>query len=91
VHLFEEDSAEGAVFVPEDSDVPLSRRARERLALEPDGRATIFRPGPADRPVATPARWERIDDGVRIRPAGGGALRVRHLSADRWLITSEAD
>ena len=46
VHVFEEDTAEGAVYRPEDDQIPLSRRPRERLeysrrrvGADPDCRA----------------------------------------------------
>ena len=57
VHVFEEDTAEGAVYRPEDDDIPLSRRPRERLELSADGTAKIITQGPDDRLVEKPATW----------------------------------
>jgi hypothetical protein len=57
VHVFEEDTPEGAVYRPEDGDIPLSRRPRERLELSADGTAKIITPGPDDRLVEKPATW----------------------------------
>jgi hypothetical protein len=57
VHVFEEDTAEGAVYRPEDDNIPLSRRPRERLELSADGTAKIITPGPDDRLIEKPATW----------------------------------
>jgi hypothetical protein len=57
VHVFEEDTAEGAVYRPENDDIPLSRRPRERLELSADGTAKIITQGPDDRLIAKPATW----------------------------------
>lgn len=57
VHVFEEDTAEGAVYRPEDGDIPLSRRPRERLELAADGTAKIITPGPDDRLIEKAATW----------------------------------
>jgi hypothetical protein len=84
VHVFEEDTAEGAVFRPEDGVIPLSRRPRERLKLEPDGKATVSLPGEDDRYVEQPATW-REDDGERVIRTADGRITVRivHQSATR--------
>ena len=42
VHVFEEDTAEGGVYRPEEGPVPLSRRPRERFALTRDGSARVY-------------------------------------------------
>lgn len=57
VHVFEEDTPEGAVYRPEDDNIPLSRRPRERFELSADGTAKIIAPGPDDRLVEKPATW----------------------------------
>lgn len=57
VHVFEEDTSEGAVYRPEDDNIPLSRRPRERLELSPDGTAKIITQGPDDRLIEKPATW----------------------------------
>ena len=87
VHVFEEDSAAGLVFRPEDADIPLSRRPRERLELHPDGSAVISTGGPDDRPVAQRARWTE-EDGERVIRDAGGAVRFRIVeqSADRLVV-----
>jgi hypothetical protein len=71
VHVFEEDTAEGAVFRPEDGVIPLSRRPRERLKLEPDGRASVYLAGPDDRYVEQPATWQDDDGTCVIRTKDG--------------------
>ena len=57
VHVFEEDTPEGAVYRPEDDNIPLSRRPRERLKLSADGTAKIITQGADDRLVEKPATW----------------------------------
>ena len=56
VHVFEEDTPEGAVYRPDDEHVPLSRKPRGWLEFHEDGSATIFAPGPA-----SPAELEIVD------------------------------
>ena len=52
VHVFEEDSAKGAVYRAEDdASIPLSRRPRERIQLQSDGSATVQLSGADDRYV----------------------------------------
>jgi hypothetical protein len=90
VHVFEEDTAEGAVYRPEDADIPLSRRPRERLVLEPDGRAKLYTQGPDDRYVEQPATW-RDEGGTVVIQArqGGPVLRVVKWSPTRLVIRPE--
>jgi hypothetical protein len=84
VHVFEEDTAEGAVFRPEDGVIPLSRRPRERLKLEPDGNASVSLPGEDDRYVEQPAKWRDADGEREIRTADGRiTIRIIHQSATR--------
>jgi hypothetical protein len=70
VHVFEEDTAEGAVYRPEDADLPLSRRPREVLELAPDGTAHVLVPGPDDRLQKQAARWSEEGNEVVIRSTG---------------------
>jgi hypothetical protein len=65
VHVFEEDTPDGAVYRPESGGIPLSRRPREQLELRSDGRATLFVPGPDDRLVARPAIWRDRNEGKK--------------------------
>lgn len=82
VHVFEEDTAEGAVYRPEDGPIPLSRRPRERLQLAPDGSASVFLQGPDDRYVEHPATWTKEEDGViAVRTRDGGL---------RWCIVERS-
>ena len=87
VHLFEEDTPAGEVYVPEDGPVPLSRRPRERLQLDADGSATVFGPGPDDRPAPQPARWTDQQGELTVRSDSGGAtLRIVKQSATRLVV-----
>jgi hypothetical protein len=70
VHVFEEDTAEGAVYRPEDDDIPLSRRPRERLELSADGTAKVITQGPDDRLVEKPATWTSGTSGARATGKG---------------------
>jgi hypothetical protein len=82
VHVFEEDTAAGAVFRPEDSDIPLSRRPRERFELSPGGKAAWITAGADDRPARGPAQWTEEGDEVVIRD-GSGKVRCRVVQRSR--------
>lgn len=82
VHVFEQDTAEGSVFRPEDSDIPLSRRPRARFELLSGGRAAWITAGPDDRPVRHLARWSEEGGDVVIRDASG-AVRCRIVARAR--------
>jgi hypothetical protein len=90
--MFEEDTAEGEVYRPETDDVPLSRRPRRRLSLSPDGTARVLMPGPDDRLVESPARWE-AEGGqavVRSSRSAGKAeavIRIRERSRTRLVVS----
>ena len=88
VHVFEEDTPEGAVYRPDSADLPLSRRPREQLELKADGSASVTMPGPDDRPEPIHARWEEQDGEVRVRTTGNTAreLRIVSHSADRLVV-----
>lgn len=94
VHVFEEDTAAGAVYRPEESDIPLSRRPRERFVLEKGGVARIFAPGPDDRYIEQAGEWKREGNTLVVRAREGGielevverspnALRVRTRRSDQ--------
>jgi hypothetical protein len=85
VHAFEEDGAEGAVYRPEDADLPLSRRPREGLELSADGTARVYVPGPDDRPRPRDAAW-REDGGEIVVDAPAGEYRVVAWSPDRLVV-----
>jgi hypothetical protein len=85
VHVFEEDTPDGAVYRPESGGVPLSRRPREQLELRSDGRATLFVPGPDDRLVARPAVWRDGDEGNEPR-GGGTEVRIVDRSPQRLVV-----
>ncbi len=87
VHVFEEDSAKGAVYRPEDETIPLSRRPRERIEFRRDGTASLFMPGPDDRSVEQPASWGEERGTLMIRARDGGAeWRVVGRSSARLVI-----
>jgi hypothetical protein len=87
VHVFEQDTDAGAVFRPEMSDIPLSRRPRERIEMHADGSATMWLGGPDDRYVAQPATWSVEGDDVVVRDARDAVrLRVLDRTPDRLLV-----
>jgi len=91
VHVYEEDTADGAVYRPEDDKVPLSRRPRERLTINADGSAEILAPGPDDRFVAQPAAWTDEKNGLVVQGRHGGpSLRIVHRSPDRLVIKTQS-
>lgn len=89
VHLREEDTADGAVFVRADADIPLSRQPRERVQLAPDGSARVSRPGADDRPVPRAASWQKTGDSIVVRTADGtGELEIVQASPKRLVVRS---
>lgn len=90
VHVFEEDSPEGAVYRPEEDDIPLSRRPRERFQLERNGVARVLIPGPDDRYVEQPAKWSEDKGDVVIRPSTGEpSLRIVYQSPSRLIVKAQ--
>ena len=85
VHVFEEDTDAGAVYRPEDADIPLSRRPRERFKINADGSAHLYTPGPDDRLVEHPATWKQDGDALVIRARDGGEVRIGDRSPARLL------
>jgi hypothetical protein len=87
VHVYEQDTPEGAVYKPEHADIPLSRRPRERIELAPDGKATLLTPGPDDRFVRQVARWSEEDDEVVVRDVSNAVkLRIIERTPDRMVV-----
>jgi hypothetical protein len=90
VHVFEEDTAEGAVYRPEDADIPLSRRPRQRIQLQPDGSARISTQGADDRYVEQPATWEEGEGALVIHQSSRApALWVVSQSPSRLVVRPE--
>ena len=88
VHAFEQDTENGAVYRPEGSEIPLSRRPRERFRVERGGSALLFVPGPDDRYVEHAATWTDDGDALVIRTReGGDDLRIVDRSPTRLLPT----
>ena len=87
VHVFEEDTPAGATYRPEESDIPLSRRPRERIVLESDGSAQILLPGPDDRFVEQAATWKTVGDSFVVRATNGKLeLRVERSSRETLIV-----
>jgi hypothetical protein len=91
VHVFEEDTDEGAVYRPEDADIPLSRRARERIRLQSDGSAAVLGQGADDRPAEEPATWHEEGSALIIqRSKGAPSLRIVSHSPSRLIVKSQS-
>jgi hypothetical protein len=87
VHVFEQDSKEGAVFRPEDADIPLSRRPRERVELHEDGSAVLLMAGADDRYGSQPARWSREDGEIVVRDSRDRVhMRIVQESPGRLVV-----
>jgi hypothetical protein len=87
IHSYEEDTAEGAVYRPQGTKLPLSRRPRERIELAPDGTARIHAGGPDDRYIEQAARWHEEDGTIVVRaPDGGTELRIVERSPERLVV-----
>ncbi len=86
VHVFEEDTAEGAVFRPEHADIPLSRRPRERIELDDAGSARLWMTGPDDRFYEQPASWRQQGNAVVLRAGQGAELRIVDESTERLIV-----
>jgi hypothetical protein len=91
VHVFEEDTAEGAVYRREDDDIPLSRRPRERIQLQSDGTAQISVQGSDDRYVEQPATWSEEEGALVVRKGSGTpSLRLVTQSPSRLIVRRES-
>lgn len=87
VHVFEEDTADRAVYRPAEDDIPLSRRPRDQFELDADGSAHVYAGGPDDRAVASPAAWHDEDGVIVITPQKGGrVLRIVEQARDRLQV-----
>lgn len=90
VHVFEEDTAAGAVYRAEDdAAIPLSRRPRERLRLDSDGSAYVSGAGPDDRNIERTATWSEQDGALVIRESGAPDLRVVDRTPARLVVRAE--
>lgn len=89
VHLYEEDTPGRTVFRPDAPDLPLSRRPRRQLVLDPGGGATLFSGGPDDRLVRHPGAWRADGDVIVVTcpDAGVEPLRLVDVSAARLIAT----
>ena len=82
VHVFEEDTSEGAVYRPDDEKVPLSRKPRGWLEFHEDGSAT----GPDDRPVERATTGQDAGHPRRTRDANPAELEIVDRSPSRVVV-----
>jgi len=87
VHVFEEDGSEGAVYRPDESTLPLSRRPRQRLSFYPDGSARLMVSGPDDRLHEVRAHWTEKSGEIAVTaesaPVSVKTLHLRVVASDR--------
>jgi hypothetical protein len=86
VHVHEEDTAEGAVYRPADSDIPLSRRPREQLELDRNGSARVSTGGEDDRLSSREATWSEVKDTIVVRHSRGEEFQVVAASPERIVL-----
>ena len=68
VHSREEDAGDVSVYRPSNFQFPPSR-GRDAMELRADGDFVQHGPGPADRTVASPGRWQALSSAeVELRP-----------------------
>ena len=93
VHVFEEDGDEGAVYRPDESALPLSRRPRQRVSLYPDGSARLMVTGPDDRLHEVAARWKEESGEIAVTaeaaPVTVKTLHLRVVASDRLLLRTQ--
>lgn len=90
VHSYEEDSADQAVYRPENFTFPTSR-GRGGFDLKLDGTAIQFGPGPTDQTATLPGRWEVGEDGWLTLYLGGSdtpsrMMKITSLSPDKLIL-----
>lgn len=87
VHAFEQDTPAGAVFVPSDAELPLTRRPRLRFVLHEDRSAEIATAGADDRPAGIAAHWNEEGAGVVVASDDGRqSLRVIEHRDDHLVV-----
>jgi hypothetical protein len=84
-HAFEEDGPDGAVYRPDDVELPRSRRPRMRISFSPDGQARLLVAGPDDRLREIEARWREENGEIRVSRGGAPDLRV-HVQSEGYLL-----
>lgn len=95
MHVFEEDSAGIRVYRPSSLGAKLPpSHGREVYEILPDNAFVLHTFGPADRPIAYPGRWEKVDEKrIRVQFEDKGVedfyLQIIDHSADRLLVKKE--
>ena len=84
-HVFEEDGPDGAVYRPDDVELPRSRRPRMRISFSPDGEARVLEAGADDRLLEVEARWREENGVITVSRSGAPDLRV-HVQSEGCLL-----
>ena len=78
--LFSHEDEDGArVYRPRDGVFAPSRRPRDGFDIETDGTFRVVRPGPADAPLATGARWREAGGEIEVVSDSGAVLRTLRI------------
>jgi hypothetical protein len=85
LHAREEDQADVTVYRPEGYPLPPAR-GRESITFEADGTVTLGRPGPDDRTVRSPGRWQLDGDRLNMYFAAGDDLSFDVVSMGADLL-----
>ena len=84
-HVFEEDGPDGAVYRPDDVELPRSRRPRTRISFSRDGQARLLVAEPDDRLREVEAHWR--EENGEITVSGGGVPELRlHVQSESCLL-----
>ena len=87
VHVIEQDTPDGLVFRPAESDIPLSRRPRAAFELRTDGSALLTAGGPADGPRTRPGSWTHAAGTVLVHEDDGRVRwRIVEATADQLVV-----
>jgi hypothetical protein len=85
LHAREEDQADVTVYRPEGYPLPPAR-GRKSITFEADGTVTLGRPGPDDRTVRQPGRWQLDGDRLNMYFAAGDDLSFDVVSMGADLL-----
>ena len=87
VHVFEQDTPNGLVFRPADSDLPLSRRPRAGFELRADGSAVLISTGAADEPRTRTGSWTEEAGTLIVRERDGRIeWRILEATPDQLIV-----
>lgn len=91
-HAYEEDDEARIVYRSSAHDFPRSRRPRESLSLEPDGRLLAGRGGPADKLIQSPGRWSIKGEHLTLqRSSGAEVYEIETATQDKLVLRRQME